>query len=232
MRRGQSSQSWWLGSPFCTYSTISSSVKDPSLLPAMTSSNRKPSIMRSQWSTGKYDTQADSPQTPKNLSKKNQHEQVGTQNRAAQLSLARRGQRQRWTGHRTCRRKSTPGNTSMNQEKKGGYEETHTRAMEKNESKWDSPAILRRWTSWSNFRATGWSHGYVLVQSLNCSWVHRRNRACRHSWPIGRWCRIFNMSNRIAIGTEYNTIDSSELTILTSTTEQSGMSQHWARNVI
>ena len=80
--------------------------------------------MRSQWSTGKYDTQADSPQTPKNLSKKNQHEQVGTQNRAAQLSLARRGQRQRWTGHRTCRRKSTPGNTSMNQEKKGGYEET------------------------------------------------------------------------------------------------------------
>ena len=46
---------------------------------------------------------------------KNQHEQVGILKRAAQLSLARRGQR--WTGHRTCRRKSNLGNTSMNKKK-------------------------------------------------------------------------------------------------------------------
>ena len=45
--------------------------------------------------------------------KKNQHEQVGTQNRAAQLSLARRGQRHRWTGHSAIRRNSNPLNTSM-----------------------------------------------------------------------------------------------------------------------
>ena len=49
---------------------------------------------------------------------KNQHEQVGTLKRGAQLSLARRGQRQRWTGHRTCRRKSNLGNTSMNKKKR------------------------------------------------------------------------------------------------------------------
>ena len=47
--------------------------------------------------------------------KRQQH--LGTQKRAAQLSLARREQRQRWTGHRTCRRKSNPGNTSMNQKR-------------------------------------------------------------------------------------------------------------------
>ena len=45
--------------------------------------------------------------------KKNQHEQAGTQNRAAQLSLARRGQRHRWTGHSTDRKNSNPLNTSM-----------------------------------------------------------------------------------------------------------------------
>ena len=42
---------------------------------------------------------------------------MGTQNRAAQLSLARRGQRQRWTGHRTYRMRKT-----------------HTRAMEKSKN--------------------------------------------------------------------------------------------------
>ena len=52
--------------------------------------------------------------------KKRQAQQVlGTQKRAAQLSLARRGQRHKWTGHKTFRRKSIPGNTSMNQKKKG-----------------------------------------------------------------------------------------------------------------
>ena len=41
-----------------------------------------------------------------------------------------------------------------------------------------------------------------------------------------------NISNRIAMGTEYNTNDCSEFTMLNSNTEQSGMSQHGARNVI
>ena len=36
----------------------------------------------------------------------------------------------------------------------------------------------------------------------------------------------------MAIGMEYNTNDDSELTILTSTTEQTGMNPHRARNVI
>ena len=36
----------------------------------------------------------------------------------------------------------------------------------------------------------------------------------------------------MAIGIEYNTIDCSELTILTSTTEQTGMNPHKARNVL
>ena len=40
------------------------------------------------------------------------------------------------------------------------------------------------------------------------------------------------MSNRIAMGTEYNTRAWSDYTMLNSNTEQSGMSQHWARNVI
>ena len=48
---------------------------------------------------------------------KNQQEQFGTQNRAAQLSLARRGQRHRWTGHNTVRKKSNPLNTSMKMKK-------------------------------------------------------------------------------------------------------------------
>ena len=34
------------------------------------------------------------------------------------------------------------------------------------------------------------------------------------------------------MGTEYSTIDCSELTILNSVTEQTGMSSHGARNVI
>ena len=74
--------------------------------------------------------------------------------------------------------------------------------------------MRRRWTSWSNFRAIGWSHGSVLAHALSSSWVQRLNRARKHSWPIGRWCSIFNMSKRIAIGTENKTIDWSELTIL------------------
>ena len=61
--------------------------------------------------------------------RKQQERQVlGTQKRPAQLSLARRGQRHKWTGHKTFRRKSIPGNTSMNQEKRG-YEGPHTWAM-------------------------------------------------------------------------------------------------------
>ena len=87
-------------------------------------------------------------------------------------------------------------------------------------SKWDSPAMRRRCTSWSKLRATGWSHGNVLTQSRNSSWVHRLNRARRQSLPIGRWCSIFNISNNMAIGTEYSTIDCKELTILNSITEQ------------
>ena len=50
--------------------------------------------------------------------KKNQHEQFGTQNRAAQLSLARRGQRHRWTGHSTVRRNSNPLNTAIKNQKR------------------------------------------------------------------------------------------------------------------
>ena len=51
---------------------------------------------------------------PRIYQKKRQEQQVlGTQNRAAQLSLARRGQRHRWTGHSTVRRKSNPLNTSI-----------------------------------------------------------------------------------------------------------------------
>ena len=44
--------------------------------------------------------------------------------------------------------------------------------------------------------------------------------------------QLLQHANRIASGTEYSTIDCSEFTILTSTTEQSGMSPHWVRNVI
>ena len=84
--------------------------------------------------------------------------------------------------------------------------------------------MRRRWTSWSKLRATGWSHGNVLAQFLSSSWVHRRNMARRHSLPIGRLWRIFNMSNKIVIGTENSTMDCNELTILNSNTEQSGMS--------
>ena len=52
--------------------------------------------------------------------RKQQERQVlGTQKRPAQLSLARRGQRHKWTGHKTFRRKSIPGNTSVNQEIRG-----------------------------------------------------------------------------------------------------------------
>ena len=103
---------------------------------------------------------------------------------------------------------------------------------EKNEKSWNSPAIRRRWTSWSSFRAIGWSHGSVFAQARNSSWVHLLKRARKHSWPIGKWCRIFNMSNSTAIGTENNTSDCNELTILNSVTDQTGMSSHGARNRI
>ena len=56
--------------------------------------------------------------------------------------------------------------------------------------------------------------------------------ARRQSLPNGRCHRVFNMSNNIAMGTEYSTIDDNELTILTSTTEQTGMNPHGARNVL
>ena len=84
--------------------------------------------------------------------------------------------------------------------------------------------MRRRCTSWSRLRATGWSHGNVLAQFLSSSWVQRLNMARRHSLPIGRLCNSFNMSKRIVIGTVYSTMDCSELTILTSNTEQGGMS--------
>ena len=52
---------------------------------------------------------------PRIYQKNGQEQQIlGTQKRAAQLSRARRGQRHKWTGHKTFRRKSIPGNTSMN----------------------------------------------------------------------------------------------------------------------
>ena len=57
---------------------------------------------------------------PRIYQKNGQEQQIlGTQKRAAQLSRARRGQRHKWTGHKTFRRKSIPGNTSMNQENRG-----------------------------------------------------------------------------------------------------------------
>ena len=62
---------------------------------------------------------------------KNQQEQAGTQNRAAQLSLARRGQRHRWTGHNTVRRKSNPLNTSVKNQKRYKEKGTDTRKNEK-----------------------------------------------------------------------------------------------------
>ena len=49
---------------------------------------------------------------------------------------------------------------------------------------------------------------------------------------MGRWWRIFNMSIKIAIGTENSTMDCKELTILNSLTDQTGMSSHRARNGI
>ena len=65
------------------------------------------------WHTGWFSTYSH-----ESNKQKNQHEQVGTQNRAAQLSLARRGQRHRWIGHSTVRRNSNPLNTSMKNQKK------------------------------------------------------------------------------------------------------------------
>ena len=149
--------------------------------------------------------------------KRQQH--LGTQKRVAQLSRARRGQRHRSTGHRTPRRKSNPGNTSRKNKK--GYEKKPIPGQEKKNG--DSPAILRRWTSWSNARATGWSQGNVLAQSRNSFQVQRLNRARRQSFLTGRCHNIFNVSNNMAMGMEYSTIEESVPTILTSTTEQSGM---------
>ena len=56
--------------------------------------------------------------------------------------------------------------------------------------------------------------------------------ARRHSLPIGRRSNIFKASNNIAIGMVYSTNEDSELTILNSVTEQTGMNPHRARNVI
>ena len=142
------------------------------------------------------------------------------------MSRARRGHMQRRRGHKTCRRKSRPLNTSINQEKRGYEEKNPTR--EKN-TKRDSPAMRRRCTSWSRLRATGWSQGNVLAQFLNSSCVQRRNMARRHSLPIGSLCNSFSMSKRIAIGTEYSTMDCNELTILISTTEQNWNELHQVR---
>ena len=105
----------------------------------------------------------------------------------------------------------------------------HTR---KNKKPWHSPAIRRRCTSWSSFLAIGWSHGNVFAQFRNSSCVQRWNSARNNSWPMGRWCNILSMSIRIAIGTENNTIDWSELTMLNSNADQTGMSSHGARNGI
>ena len=178
------------------------------------------------WHTGWFSTYSQ-----ESNGQKNQHEQFGTQNRAAQLSLARRGQRHRWTGHNTVRKNSNPLNTSMKKFKKR-YKEKKGPTLPKKWKLWNSPAIRRRCTSWSSFRATGWSHGSVRAQALSSSWVQRLNMARRHSWPIGRWHNIFNISNNMAIGTEYKTMDCKELTILTGLTDQTGMSSHRARNGI
>ena len=48
--------------------------------------------------------------------------------------------------------------------------------------------------------------------------------ARRHSLPIGRLWSSFNISKRMAIGTEYNTNDWSEFTILISKLNKTGMS--------
>ena len=145
MRRGQSSHAWFVGSPLWTYATTSSSVKEPSLFPEITSSSLIPPIIRSQWlQTEPWVGRAThwqiwqtgwSSRKSKEAKKKNQHEQVGSQKRAAKFILARRGQRQRWLGHRTCRRKSRLGNTSTNQEKKRvwGKEWTPDRAIKKSD---------------------------------------------------------------------------------------------------
>ena len=79
--------------------------------------------------TGKCDIQADLQGNPRKLRKKKSTRTGWDPKRAAQFILARRGQRQRWKGHRTCRRKSRPGKTSMNQEKKGMREGTNALAM-------------------------------------------------------------------------------------------------------
>ena len=140
------------------------------------------------------------------------------------MSRARRGHMQRRRGHKTCRRKSRPLNTSINQGKRGYKEKKNPCLGQREKSKRDSPAMRRRCTSWSKLRATGWSQGNVLAHSLNSSWVQRLSMARRHSLPIGRLCNSFIMSNRIAIGTEYNTNDCSELTILTAPLNKTGMS--------
>ena len=49
---------------------------------------------------------------------------------------------------------------------------------------------------------------------------------------MGRWWRIFSISINIAMGTENNTMDCKELTILNSNADQTGMSSHRARNEI
>ena len=49
---------------------------------------------------------------------------------------------------------------------------------------------------------------------------------------MGRWWRTFNMSINMAIGTENNTMDCKELTMMNRTTDQTGMSSQRARNVI
>ena len=130
---------------------------------------------------------------------------------------------QRRRGHKTCRRKSRPLNTSRIL-KKGGIRKKPVLSKGKTHKKKDSPAIRRRWTSWSKLRATGWSHGNVLAQFLNSSCVQRLSMARRHSLPIGSLWSNFSMSNRMAIGTVYNTNDCSEFTILTAPLNKTGMS--------
>ena len=71
--------------------------------------------------------------------KKNQHKQAGTQNRAAHVSRARRGHMQRRRGHRTCRRKSRPLNTSINQEKRGYKEKPSPKQGKKTQKETHRP---------------------------------------------------------------------------------------------
>ena len=144
---------------------------------------------------------------------KNRHEHIGTQKRATQFNRQRRGQRQRWVGQETCRRKSKSGKTATIQGKKG-YEGRNGPHPCQPKKRHDLPAILRRCTSKSNARATGSSQGSVRNNLVNSVVRLRLNRLLRQIFFNGRCQTAFCRSKRTTRGTVVKTSFSNVCTMV------------------